>query len=71
MPRSMNCRELVFVNKMDKDMANFSRALGDIEKAFGSEGLPLQIPIGAGEQFEGIVDLIKMKAFKTDNRQVR
>ncbi|HMK48725.1 MAG TPA: elongation factor G [Thermodesulfovibrionales bacterium] len=56
---------VVFVNKMDKDMANFSRALGDIEKAFGSEGLPLQIPIGAGEQFEGIVDLIRMKAFKT------
>lgn len=56
---------IVFVNKMDKDMANFQRALGDIEKAFGSEGLPLQIPIGAGESFQGVVDLIKMRAFKT------
>lgn len=56
---------MVFVNKMDKDMANFSRALGDIEKTFGSEGLPLQIPIGAGENFQGVVDLIKMRAFKT------
>ncbi|MFA4918686.1 MAG: elongation factor G [Thermodesulfovibrionales bacterium] len=56
---------MVFVNKMDKDMANFSRALGDIEKTFGSEGLPLQIPIGAGESFQGVVDLIKMRAFKT------
>jgi elongation factor G len=56
---------MVFVNKMDKDMANFSRALGDIEKTFGSEGLPLQIPMGAGENFQGVVDLIKMRAFKT------
>ena len=56
---------MVFVNKMDKDMANFSRALGDIEKTFGSEGLPLQIPMGAGESFQGVVDLIKMRAFKT------
>ncbi len=55
---------IVFVNKMDKDMANFSRAIGDVEKAFGIDALALQIPIGAGESFSGIVDLIKMKAYK-------
>jgi elongation factor G len=55
---------IVFVNKMDKDIANFSRAVGDIEKAFETEAIPLQLPIGAGDSFKGIVDLVKMKAFE-------
>jgi elongation factor G len=54
---------IVFVNKMDKDMANFSRAIGDIEKAFETDTLPVQLPIGAGENFQGIIDLIRMKAY--------
>jgi elongation factor G len=53
---------IVFVNKMDKDNANFSRAIGDLEKAFERGALPLQIPIGSGNKFTGIVDLIKLKA---------
>src|SRR4030043_1220140 len=60
-------RGVVFINKMDKDTANFSRALGEIEKAFGTEALPLQVPIGSGDSFTGIVDLIKMKAVKFNN----
>ena len=60
---------VVFVNKMDKDMANFSRAVGDLEKAFEAEAIPLQVPMGAGAGFRGIVDLIKMKAFEfTDGK---
>ncbi|MDQ7787628.1 MAG: elongation factor G [Thermodesulfovibrionales bacterium] len=58
---------LIFVNKMDKENANFSRALGELEKAFGKDALPLQLPIGAGESFKGIVDLIKMKAVLFEN----
>lgn len=58
---------IVFVNKMDKENANFFRALGEIEKAFGKDALPLQLPIGSGESFKGIVDLTKMKAFTFDN----
>jgi elongation factor G len=58
---------VVFVNKMDKDTANFSIAIGEIEKAFGTEALALQVPIGSGNSFTGIVDLIKMKAFKFHN----
>jgi len=54
---------IVFINKLDKDTANFSRAVGEIEKAFETEALPLQVPIGSGESFKGVVDLIKMKAF--------
>jgi elongation factor G len=57
---------LIFVNKMDKENANFSRPLGELEKAFGKDALPLQIPIGAGESFRGVVDLIKMKAVLFD-----
>ncbi len=53
---------VVFINKMDKDTANFSRALGDLEKAFEREALLLQVPIGSGNNFTGVVDLIKMKA---------
>ena len=54
---------IVFVNKMDKDTANFARAVGDIEKAFEADALPLQLPVGSGENFTGIVDLIKLKAY--------
>jgi len=53
---------VVFINKMDKDTANFWRAVGDLEKAFERGALPLQIPIGSGNNFTGVVDLIKMKA---------
>lgn len=58
---------LVFINKMDKENASFSRAVGDIEKAFETEAIPLQVPLGSGENFKGIVDLIKMKAFHFKN----
>lgn len=54
---------MIFVNKMDKENANFFRALGEVEKAFAKEALPLQLPIGSGESFNGIVDLLKMEAF--------
>jgi elongation factor G len=58
---------VVFINKMDKETANFFRAAGELEKAFETEALPLQVPIGSGDSFTGIVDLIKMKAFKFNN----
>jgi elongation factor G len=53
---------IVFVNKMDKDNANFARAVAEIEKSFEVEAIPLQMPIGAGGTFSGIIDLIGMKA---------
>jgi len=55
--------KLIFVNKMDKDRADFYRALGDIEKSFDVTPLPLFIPIGKEDSFKGIVDLVKMKAY--------
>jgi elongation factor G len=58
---------VVFINKMDKDTANFSRVIGEAERAFGMEALLLQVPVGVGNSFTGVVDLIKMKAFKFNN----
>ena len=53
---------MVFVNKMDRAGADFLRVVGQIKKRLGSNPVPVQLPIGAEENFEGIVDLIKMKA---------
>ena len=52
-----------FLNKMDKPRADFIRSLGDIENTLGISTLPLTIPIGSGEHFKGIVDLIPMTAW--------
>ena len=55
---------IVFINKMDKESANFPGALDELVQSFGTEGVPLQIPIGSGETFNGIINLINMKAYK-------
>ncbi len=53
---------IAFVNKMDRAGANFLRVVNQIKTRLGSNAVPIQIPIGAEENFEGVVDLIKMKA---------
>lgn len=58
---------IVFVNKMDKDNASFDRAISDIEQSFGSEAIPLNIPIGEGNSFKGIVDILNMKAYSLES----
>ncbi len=57
---------IVFINKMDKENANFVMSLEAIEKAFEVEPIPLYIPIGEGDSFSGVVDILKLKAYKTD-----
>jgi elongation factor G len=52
---------------MDRDIANFSRAVGELGKAFDTEAVALFMPIGSGENFTGVVDLIKMKAYAFHN----
>jgi elongation factor G len=51
-----------FVNKMDRAGANFLRVVEQIKKRLGATPVPLQLPIGAEEKYQGVVDLIKMKA---------
>jgi elongation factor G len=53
---------LAFVNKMDRMGANFLRVVDQIKKRLGSVAVPIQLPIGAEEDFTGVVDLVKMKA---------
>ena len=53
---------LVFVNKMDRAGADFERVLGQIRKRLGATCVPIQLNIGAEENFRGVIDLIKMKS---------
>ena len=54
---------LIFVNKMDRENANFDQTLDQIQSKFGSKCLPLQLPIGSEDNFEGMVDLLVMKSY--------
>ncbi len=57
-----NVPRMAFVNKMDRSGADFLRVVGQIKERLGSNAIPIQIPIGAEDNFKGVVDLIKMKA---------
>ncbi|MGJ0431165.1 elongation factor G [Methylobacter sp.] len=57
---------LAFINKMDRSGADFLRVIEQIKKRLGSKAVPMQLPIGAEDAFEGVVDLIKMKAIYWD-----
>lgn len=58
---------LGFVNKMDRIGANFLRVVEQVRTKLGANPVPIQLPIGAEDQFEGIVDLVKMKAIYWDD----
>ena len=58
---------IVFVNKMDRMGANFLRVVEQIQKRLGAYPVILQLPIGAEEEFRGVIDLIKMKAIFWDD----
>ncbi|KRL15289.1 translation elongation factor G [Lentilactobacillus rapi DSM 19907 = JCM 15042] len=53
---------IVFVNKMDKVGANFDFSVSSIADRLNAKPLPIQMPIGAEDDFEGVIDLIEMKA---------
>jgi elongation factor G len=57
---------LAFVNKMDRTGANFRKVVGQLKSRLAASPVPMQLPIGAEEGFEGVVDLIKMKAIHWD-----
>ncbi len=52
---------MAFFNKMDRVGADFDMCVNDIKEKLGSNPVPIQIPIGAEEEFEGVIDLIEMK----------
>ena len=57
---------IVFVNKMDRVGANFARVLEMMKERLGADPLPLQLPIGEGPDFAGIIDLVTQKAMRWD-----
>ncbi|MGE4634503.1 MAG: elongation factor G [Arenicellales bacterium] len=61
-----NVPRLAFVNKMDRTGADFLRVIDQIRDRLGSNVIPIQLPIGAEDAFQGVVDLIKMKAIYWD-----
>ena len=59
-----NVPRLCFMNKMDRIGADFFGSMADVHEKFGVECLALQIPIGEGSDFEGVIDLLKMKELR-------
>lgn len=55
--------KLVYINKMDRENADFNKSLDDLKNTFTDNVVPIQLPIGAEEDFKGVVDLITMKAY--------
>jgi len=58
---------LAFVNKMDRTGANFFKVHDQMRERLKANPIPLQVPIGAEDKFEGVVDLVKMKAIVWDD----
>ncbi len=54
---------LIFINKMDRENADFYRTVKQLQARFGSRCLPVQLPIGAHTDFQGVVDLLTMKSY--------
>ena len=57
---------IVFVNKMDRVGANFTRVLEMMQEQLGANPLPLQLPMGEGADFTGVIDLVTQKAMRWD-----
>jgi len=53
---------MVFVNKMDRAGADFLKVVEQMEDRLGANAVPLQLPIGAEDEFKGVIDLVKMKS---------
>ncbi|MBK6601850.1 MAG: elongation factor G [Betaproteobacteria bacterium] len=58
---------LAFVNKMDRQGANFFKVYEQMKSRLKANAVPIQVPIGAEEKFEGVVDLVRMKAIYWDD----
>ncbi|MDD2509771.1 MAG: elongation factor G [Syntrophomonas sp.] len=64
--------KIAFINKMDRENADFYKVLDDMKNRFADNIVPVQIPIGTAENFKGIIDLLKMKAlvFESGNGKI-
>jgi elongation factor G len=60
----LNLPRIIFVNKMDRERSDFYGAVEEITKTFDVKATPVFLPIGGEDKFQGLVDLIKMKAYR-------
>lgn len=63
-----NVPRMIFVNKMDKMGADFESCLKSIDKRFAVNARPIEWPIGAENEFDGIIDIVNQKAYKYDGK---
>ena len=61
---------IAFVNKMDRSGADFFKAVREIREKLHANPIPLQLPIGAEDGFQGVIDLIEMKAYVWENGEL-
>jgi elongation factor G len=69
--REYNIPVAVLINKMDKERANFDRAMQSIDQAFDAHTIPVTLPIGHGANFKGVIDLLDMKAIYDEGGKAR
>jgi len=62
-----NVPRIIFVNKMDRAGAEFLRVVAQVHERLGATPVPIQLPIGAEEKFEGVIDLVRMQAIYWDD----
>ena len=62
--------KIAFVNKMDRVGANFYNVMDQMKNQLGANPVPMVLPIGAAETFDGVIDLIKMKALRFDMKNL-
>lgn len=65
-----NVPRMIFVNKMDRAGADYLRVVKQAKERLGANTVPIQLPIGAEENFEGVIDLIRMKAIYWDEENL-
>jgi elongation factor G len=58
---------VIFINKMDRENANFNQVIDQLKERFGGGVIPLYLPIGSADKFSGLIDIIKMQAYKADD----
>lgn len=58
---------IIFINKIDGENVNFRKLMEELEESFGKKVIPFSVPIGEGENFVGVTDVIYQKGFKYEN----
>ena len=64
-----NLPKFILINKMNRDNANFSKALQSLENISDSRFIPVQLPWGEKSEFQGVIDFLSMKAFLGDGSE--